>query len=320
MILIRYLECRQKTKASNMENREQISGIESSRQNDFEGVTVSAGFVRSLQETVLRLERNQQDFIRQLEHANSLAAEYHETATAYHRKYDAALHEIQELKYQHIRETAELAEKLRCAEEETHEEREIKEEHAQQIKCLQQQLTECMIEKNELQSRQHDDYVKAYTTGFDEGENCANDAHKQASNCQEEMSPVSVASPSPREEQRPPIQSFNRCYSESEDEDEYEDEDEDEDEDEEPGCVYYHDGDTESEGEYEYNEECQCLECRELYAANNPIADANPCSCDECCSSQSSQQYMYDVDGNRYIDGKMVPGQSDTDGSDGDYE
>jgi hypothetical protein len=301
MILIRYLECRQKTKASNMENREQISGIESARQNHFEGVTVSAGFVRSLQETVLRLERNQQDFIRQLEHANSLAAEYHETAAAYHRKYDAALHEIQELKYQHIRETAELAEKLRCAEEETHEEREIKEEHAQQIKCLQQQLTECMIEKNELQSRQHDDYVKAYTTGFDEGENCANDAHKQASNCQEEMSPVSVASPSPREEQRPPIQSFNRCYSESEDEDEDEYEDE-------------------SEGEYEYNDECDCFECRELYAANNPIADANPCSCDECCSSQSSQEYTYDVDGNRYIDGKMVPGQSDTDGSDGDYE
>jgi hypothetical protein len=238
-----------------MENRAQKSGFESARHTQFEGVTVSAGFIRSLQETVLHLERNQQDFIRQLDHANSLAAEYHETAAAYHRKYDAALHEIQELKYQHIRETAELAEKLRCAEEDTHEEREIKEEHAQQIKCLEQQLAECMIEKNELQSRQHDDYMKAYTAGFDEGENCANDAHKQASNCQEEMSPVSVASPSPREEQRPPIQSFNRCYSESEDEDE------DEDEDRKSQCVYYNDGNTESEGEYEYNDECDCWLC-----------------------------------------------------------
>ena len=247
-----------------MENTAQISGIESSRQTMFEGVTVSVGFIRYLQDTVLQLERNQQDLIKQLDHANSLATEYHETASMYQRKYDTALHEMNDLKHQHIREIAELFEKLSRAEEETREERAVNDEHAQQIELLKQQLTVCIIEKNEHEEQE------------------------------QEMSPVSVASPSPREEQRPPIQSFNRCYSESEDEDEDEDED---------------------EYEYEYNSECNCYQCRELYADyNNP--DANPC--DDCCSSQSSQAYEYDVDGNRYIDGKMVAGQSDTDSS-GDY-
>jgi hypothetical protein len=280
-----------KKKTSNMENTAQISGIESSRQTLFEGVTVSVGFIRYLQDTVLQLERNQQNFIKQLDHANSLATEYHETASMYQRKYDTVLHEMQELKHQHIREVAELFEKLDRAEEEICEERTVNEEHAQRIKSLQQQLTECIIEKNDREARRHDDY--------DEGENCANDeifvaaaasAAATATEYKEEMSPVSVASPSPREEQRPPIQSFNRCYSESED-----------------------------EYEYEYNEECNCYQCRELYADyNNP--DTNTCSCDDCCSSQSSQEYTYDVDGNRYVDGIMVPGQSDTDGSDDDYE
>lgn len=286
-----------------MENTAQISGIESSRQTPFEGVTVSVGFIRYLQDTVLQLERNQQNFIKQLDHANSLATEYHETASMYQRKYDTALHEMNDLKHQHIREVAELFEKLDRAEEEICEERTVNEEHAQRIKSLQQQLTECIIEKNDREARRHDDYDEAYQSGFDEGENCANDeifvaaaAAATATEYKEEMSPVSVASPSPREEQRPPIQSFNRCYSESEGED-----------------------DTESEGEYEYNEECNCYQCRELYADyNNP--DANTCSCDDCCSSQSSQTHEYDMDGNRYVDGKMVPGQSDTDGSDDDYE
>lgn len=288
-----------------MENTAQISGIESSRQTPFEGVTVSVGFIRYLQDTVLQLERNQQNFIKQLDHANSLATEYHETASMYQRKYDTVLHEMQELKHQHIREVAELFEKLDRAEEEICEERTVNEEHAQRIKSLQQQLTECIIEKNDREARRHDDYDEAYQSGFDEGENCANDeifvaaaAAATATEYKEEMSPVSVASPSPREEQRPPIQSFNRCYSESEGED-----------------------DTESEGEYEYeyNEECNCYQCRELYADyNNP--DANTCSCDDCCSSQSSLIYEYDTDGNRYVDGKMVPAQSDTDGSDDDYE
>jgi hypothetical protein len=260
MILIRYLECsKQKKKAtvSNMENTAttaRISGIESSRQTQFEGVTVSMGFVWSLQDTVLRLERNQQDFIKQLDHANSIAAENHETAVMYQKKYDAALHEMNDLKHQHAREIAELFERLNRAEEETRDERALKEEYAQQIEGLKQQLAEC-------EARQQDDDEE-----------------------QEQMSPVSVASPSPREQQRPqPIQSFNTCYSESEeDEGEYEDEDE-------------------GEGEYYYNEECQCLECREYYAANNANTNNDLCQCDECRSSQSSQTYEYDADG------KLVP-------------
>jgi len=261
MILIRYLECseqKKKATASNMENTAttaRISGIESSRQTQFEGVTVSTGFIWSLQDTILRLERNQQDFIKQLEHANSLAAEYHETAVMYQRKYDAALHEMQELKHQHIRETAELAEKLNCAEEETRDERALKEEYTQQIEGLKQLLAEC-------EARNH----------------CEEEEEQE-----QEMSPVSVASPSPREQQRPqPIQSFNTCYSESE-----EDEDEGEYEDEGEGeGAYYHDGDTESDGEYynDYeNQECQCFECREMYAAANANANNDLCQCNECC-------------------------------------
>ena len=263
MILIRYLECseqKKKASVSNMENTAtttaRISGIESSRQTQFEGVTVSMGFVWSLQDTVLRLERNQQDFIKQLDHANSLAAEYHETAVMYQRKYDTVLHEMNDLKHQHAREIAELFDRLNSAEEETRKEKALKEEDAQQIELLKQQVADLVTEKNERE---------------------------------EQMSPVSVASPSPREQQRPqPIQSFNTCYSESEDEDQDE-------------GAYYHDGDTESDGEYYYNEECQCLECREMYADADNNANNDICQCDECRSSQSSQTYEYDADG------KLVP-------------
>ena len=268
MILIRYLECseqKKKASVSNMENTAattaRISGIESSRQTQFEGVTVSMGFVWSLQDTVLRLERNQQDFIKQLDHANSLAAEYHETVVMYQRKYDTVLHEMNDLKHQHAREIAELFDRLNSAEEETRKEKALKEEDAQQIELLKQQVADLVTEKNEREERE------------------------------EQMSPVSVASPSPREQQRPqPIQSFNTCYSESEDEDQDE-------------GAYYHDGDTESDGEYYYNEECQCLECREMYADadNNANANNDLCQCDECRSSQSSQTYEYDADG------KLVP-------------
>ena len=255
-----------KKKTSNMENTAQISGIESSRQTQFEGVTVSMGFVWSLQDTVLRLERNQQDFIKQLDHANSLAAEHHETAVMYQRKYDTVLHEMNDLKTQHAREIAELFDRLNGAEEETRKEKALKEEDAQQIELLKQQVADLVNEKNEREEQEEQE---------------------------EQMSPVSVASPSPspREQQRPPIQSFNRCYSESEEDE----------------GAYYHDGDTESDGEYyDYeNQECQCLECREMYAdaANNANANANNdlCQCDECHSSQSSQTYEYDADG------KLVP-------------
>lgn len=209
------------TATANTATTARISGIESSKQTQFEGVTVSMGFVWSLQDTILRLERNQQDFIKQLDHANSLAAEYHETAVMYQRKYDTALHEMNDLKSQHAHEIAELFDRLNRAEEETRKEKALNEERAQRIECLEQEVADFVNEKNEREEQE------------------------------EQMSPVSVASPSPREQQHPqPIQSFNRCYSESE-------------EDEAQGA-YYHDGDTESDGEYyDENQECDCWECRE---------------------------------------------------------
>ena len=287
MILIHYLDCseqKKKASVSNMENTApttaRISGIESSRQTQFEGVTVSMGFVWSLQDTVLRLERNQQDFIKQLDHANSLAAEHHETAVMYQRKYDTVLHEMNDLKTQHAREIAELFDRLNGAEEETRKEKALKEEDAQQIELLKQQVADLVNEKNEREEQEEQE---------------------------EQMSPVSVASPSPspREQQRPPIQSFNRCYSESEEDE----------------GAYYHDGDTESDGEYyDYeNQECQCLECREMYAANNTNANNDLCQCDECHSSQSSQTYEYDADGNA-VPVCYQSGNGDNGGNGDNYE
>lgn len=251
------------------------------------------GFVRSLQDTILRLERNQQDFIKQLDHANSLAAEYHETAVMYQRKYDTALHEMNDLKSQHAHEIAELFDRLNRAEEETRKEKALKEEHAQRIECLEQQVADLVNEKNEREARE----AREADEDQDQHQEYNEDEEQE-----EQMSPVSVASPSPREQQRPqPIQSFNRCYSESE-EDEYQ-------------GAYYHDGDTESDGEYyDYeNQECDCWECREIYAANDANTNTKTCLCDECCSSQSSQVYEYDADG------KLVPVRYQSDNGD-DYE
>jgi hypothetical protein len=67
-------------------------------QTNFDGIHVSKGFVRGLQGQVLKLEQNQQSLIRQLEHANKLASEYHATAVAWQHKYDIALHEMEKTK------------------------------------------------------------------------------------------------------------------------------------------------------------------------------------------------------------------------------
>jgi hypothetical protein len=62
---------------------------------NFDGIHVSKGFVRGLQGQVLKLEQVQQSLIRQLEHANKLASEYHATAVAWQHKHDTALHEME---------------------------------------------------------------------------------------------------------------------------------------------------------------------------------------------------------------------------------
>jgi len=67
-------------------------------QNNFDGIHVSKGFVRGLQGQVLKLEQNQQSLIRQLEHANKLASEYHATAVAWQHKHGIALHEMEKTK------------------------------------------------------------------------------------------------------------------------------------------------------------------------------------------------------------------------------
>ena len=67
-------------------------------QNNFDGIHVSKGFVRGLQGQVLKLEQVQQSLIRQLEHANKLASEYHASAVAWQHKHDAALQEMEKTK------------------------------------------------------------------------------------------------------------------------------------------------------------------------------------------------------------------------------
>jgi len=72
---------------------------------NFDGIHVSKGFVRGLQGQVLKLEQNQQSLIRQLEHANRLASEYHAAAVAWQHKYDTTLHEMDEMRQAFERET-----------------------------------------------------------------------------------------------------------------------------------------------------------------------------------------------------------------------
>jgi hypothetical protein len=72
---------------------------------NFDGIHVSKGFVRGLQGQVLKLEQIQQSLIQQLEHANKLATDYHATAVMYQESYDQAMHKIDEVKQALERET-----------------------------------------------------------------------------------------------------------------------------------------------------------------------------------------------------------------------
>ena len=143
-------------------------------ENDFEMVKVSIGFVRSLQDSVLRLERNQQYLIAQLDHANSLVTQYHETSCMYHQKYDQVLHEMEELNRKHEVEIAILFEKIDEANQNTESERALKEIHAEQIELLERQIA---------QQVDYDFISQARTTNINDND--------------EILSPVSVASPSP---------------------------------------------------------------------------------------------------------------------------
>lgn len=158
-------------------------------ENDFEMVKVSIGFVRSLQDSVLRLERNQQHLIAQLDHANSLATEYHETARMYHQKYDQALHDMNDLKRKHEHEIAILFDKIEEANRETENERAIRQIHAEQIELLERQIAQQMNYASISQAR---------TTVHIDNENEDNEDYDNYYNNREMLSPVSVASLSPR--------------------------------------------------------------------------------------------------------------------------
>lgn len=120
-----------------MSQRNEASAASAS---EFEGVKVSRGFVRGLQGQVFKLEQNMQGLITQLEHANALAAEFHETSVIYHRKYEEALRQMEEMRREHGHEKAILNYNLEAAQEEAEHERELNQVHSDQIAMLEQEL------------------------------------------------------------------------------------------------------------------------------------------------------------------------------------
>ena len=143
----------------------------SSSSSVFEGVKVSGGFVRGLQGQVFKLEQTQQDLISQLEHANALATEFHETIIMYQRKYDEVLRQMEEMRREHGYEKAILAYNLEAANEEVERQRELNQEQGNMTQTFQDQST--------------------LIAGMTDMELAIMGYH-------EELSPVSISSPSPR--------------------------------------------------------------------------------------------------------------------------
>lgn len=143
----------------------------SSSSSVFEGVKVSVGFVRGLQSQIFKLEQTQQDLISQLEHANALATEFHETIIMYQRKYDEVLRQMEEMRREHGYEKAILAYNLEAANEEVERQRELNQEQGNMTQTFQDQST--------------------LIAGMTDMELAIMGYH-------EELSPVSISSPSPR--------------------------------------------------------------------------------------------------------------------------
>lgn len=152
----------------------------------FDGVKVSRGFVRGLQGQVFKLEQTQQSLITQLEHANALATEFHETSVMYHRKYEEALHQIEEMRREYGHEKAILNYNLEAANEETERERERNQHQSEQIALLERQVARCVCDMT--QTLQSQATTIAEITYVDS---------------REELSPVSVSFPSPRTPRTP---------------------------------------------------------------------------------------------------------------------
>jgi hypothetical protein len=167
---------------------ENVSASASASGSVFEGVKVSRGFVRGLQSQILKLEENQQSMIAQLEHANALVAEFHETSIMYQRKYDEALHQMEEMRCEHGYEKAILTYNLEAANEEAERQRELNQEHSQQIMLL-----ECELAKqgNMTQTTPTIQDQAALIAGM-------TDMELDIMGYHEELSPVSISSLTPR--------------------------------------------------------------------------------------------------------------------------
>ena len=148
----------------------------SSSSSGFEAVKVSVGFVRGLQSQVFKLEQIQQDLISQLEHANALVTEFHDTSIMYQRKYDEMLRQMEEMRREHGYEKAILAYNLEAANEEAERQRELNHEQGNMTQTFQDQST--------------------LIAGMTDMELAIMGYH-------EELSPVSISSPSPRTPRTP---------------------------------------------------------------------------------------------------------------------
>ena len=171
-----------------MSQQKVSSSSSSSSSSVFEGVKVSVGFVRGLQGQVFKLEQTQQDLISQLEHANALATEFHETSIMYQRKYDEVLRQMEEMKREHGYEKAILAYNLEAANEEAERQRELNQENSQQIMLLERELAK---QGNMTQPIPTIQDQAALIAGMTDMELAIMGYH-------EELSPISISSPSPR--------------------------------------------------------------------------------------------------------------------------
>jgi len=162
--------------------------VSSSSSSVFEGVKVSVGFVRGLQSQVFKLEQTQQDLITQLEHANAIATEFHETSIMYQRKYDEVLRQMEEMKREHGYEKAILTYNLEAANEEAERQRELNQEHSQQIMLLERELAEQGNMTQPIPTIQDQATLIAGMT----------DMELAIMGYHEELSPISISSPSPR--------------------------------------------------------------------------------------------------------------------------
>jgi hypothetical protein len=137
------------------------------------------------------MEQTQQSMITQLDHANALVAEFHETSIMYQRKYDEALRQMEEMRREHGYEKAILTYNLEAANEEAERQRELNEERSQQIILLEHELDE---QRNITQTFQTIQTIQSQATTIAG----MTDMELDIIGYHEELSPVSISSPTPR--------------------------------------------------------------------------------------------------------------------------